>query len=118
MKITNISQKPLTDYEINILKELKSIKREKIVPKATEIQPGTNNWQKDILLNAISNLENNKQVDNSHPLGKLSNAPIESFDEALIELNYFKSPFFKKDASEAQANLKPQDIVSLFSEVV
>jgi hypothetical protein len=53
-------------------------------------------------------------MDNSHPLSKSENAPIESFEEALIELGYFKSPFFKVNASAAQANLKNQDILYLF----
>jgi hypothetical protein len=115
MKITNISQRALNDYEINALLDMKTIKKDKIEPAKPEIQPNKIPWQKDILMSAITSLENNKQLDNNHPLGKLSNAPIESFEEAKIELNYFKTPFYKNSASQAQANLSIQDVLYLFT---
>ena len=72
-------------------------------------------WQKDILMQALDKLENNIQLDNSHPLDKVQSAPIESFEEALIELSFIKSPFFLENASQAQANLKPESVVNLFT---
>lgn len=73
-----------------------------------------NNFSPTALLKTLENLENNKQMDNSHPLKKTENLPIESFEEALIELNYFKTPFFKANASAAQANLRNEDVLYLF----
>lgn len=73
-------------------------------------------WQKNILLSAIEKLENNHQMDNSHPLSKADNVPIETFEEALIELSYFKTNIFRDDAGTAQANLHPENVVSLFTE--
>jgi hypothetical protein len=77
---------------------------------------GINSWQKDILLNAIDMLDNSKQLDNSNPLDRIENSPIETFDEAKAELGYFNTQKFRDEASGAQANLKPQDILYLFTE--
>ena len=89
----------------------------KTVSKAVDkndVKTASPNWQKNILLQALDMLENNIQVGGDHPLDKPSNTPIESFDEALIELSFLKSPTFKEEASAAQANIKPEDILSLF----
>lgn len=75
------------------------------------------NWQKDILLTALDKLENSIQVDDkSHPLGGVQNAPIESFDEALIELKTLVESNFKEYAAVSQANLTPGDILYLFED--
>ena len=61
-------------------------------------------------------IENNIQLDNSKPLDRLENQPIETYDEALIELNWMKTPFFKAQAFGAQANIEAIDVLSLFTE--
>lgn len=74
------------------------------------------NWQKDILLSAINDLENNIQPDNSHPLTRSDYRPIDSYQEALVELKFLNNSTFKSEAGSAQANLSGQDVVSLFTE--
>lgn len=99
---TQISEKSSKSDEINILNKS---------PEASSAQ-----WQKDILLSALDELENNIQDDDNHPLGRLSNAPIESYDEALIELSFLKTPMFQETAAQAQANLSGEDVLYLFRE--
>lgn len=74
----------------------------------------TSAWKKDILMQAIEQLENSKQLDDSHPLDKIESAPIETFGEAIIELHLIHTNDFKKYASAAQANILPQDVLNLF----
>lgn len=81
-----------------------------------EVSSASVSWQKDILLSALDMLENNKQLDDSHPLDRAGNAPIESFDEALIEINFLKSSNFKEQAYGAQANINAKDVLYLFVE--
>lgn len=96
--------------------------KDEIIDKTTKIDRNQNNETEkyetkanlEPLLKTLGHLENNIHLDNSHPLNKPSNAPIESFEEAIIELGYFKTPFFKVNASAAQANLKNQDVLYLF----
>ena len=83
---------------------------------AKENKSSMNNWQKDILLDAISMLENNKQLDDSHPLDKSANIPIETFDEALSELSFIHTDTFANEAAAAQANLTGEDVLYLFTE--
>jgi hypothetical protein len=124
MKITDIRNNNPQDARLPIFKpeELKLQNSEKS-SKSDEInifskssETSSTQWQKDVLLSALDELENNIQDDDNHPLGKLSNAPIESYDEALIELSFLKTPMFKETASEAQANLTGQDVLYLFTE--
>lgn len=107
----------ITNREINSIdSDGPNLERTKKINNQTEnnIKKVNNDFSPGILLKAIENLENNKHLDNSHPLSKIDNAPIESLEEAIIELRYFKSPFFKANASAAQANLKNEDILYLF----
>lgn len=71
-------------------------------------------WQKDILLNALNKLENNVQVDDKSPLNYSTAAPLGTFDDAMKELRSLVDNNFEKFASQAQANLTPQDILHLF----
>lgn len=73
-------------------------------------------WQNEILLSALDMLENSKQIDNSHPLTRADYRPIETFDEAMTELNQTRNGTFAREASGAQANLKSDDVMSLFTE--
>lgn len=118
MQVTNINQGTASAANVAAFKkqELKKAEqaRENSAISNSEPIPPFNSWQKDILLDAISRLENNKQVDNSHPLGKADNRPIETFDEAIIELAGVKSKEFAGTASNAQANIVPQQILDLF----
>lgn len=98
-------------FKSSSIKKYSDLEESNTKDKSSEM----NSWQKDILLDAISMLENNKQVDNSHPLDNISALPIETFEEALIELSYIHSSRFKEEALGAQANLKPEDILYLFT---
>ncbi len=117
MNITTIKHQPLTSRENLAFKNAevlnkKDIQKAEIAPKSTQdIQ-----WQQNVLLDAITSLENNMQTNNNHPLGRADYSPIENFEEALSELPFFSSDIFKSQALGAQANLRPQDIASLFSE--
>lgn len=115
MQITDVRTTPLNLNESSAFKNAEVIRKDS-QPIAKNIQstPASSQWQKDILLDALDMLENNMQVDNNHPLGRADYAPIESFEEALIELSFVRTPFFKAQASQAQANLRNEDIISLF----
>ncbi len=70
-------------------------------------------WQKDILLSALDNLENKIQPANNHPLDKVTNAPIETSEEAMIELSFLNTQIYKDQAYNAQANINVEDVMSL-----
>ncbi len=84
--------------------------------KNRKISSPSSAWQKDILMQAVEKLENNIQTDDSHPLDKKGAAPIESYNEAVIELSLFKNNFDAEQASGAQANISPESILSLFTD--
>lgn len=114
--LSDINTKAYTPKEIN-KNETKTAENTKI--SAQETAENTANkikWQKDILISALDKLENNIQLDNSHPLSEQKNIPIETFDEALIELSFINSSFFKADGSNAQANISATSIIELFSD--
>ncbi len=115
MQITNITK---VEKNLNSSGEL-SIEQVRDTSKSS-IEKGKKgadftSWQKDILLSAINKLENSIQMDDIHPLSRRDAAPIETYEEALIELNYIKSPKFAQEAYQAQANLNPQDVMYLFT---
>jgi hypothetical protein len=115
MQVKDISQKIPGNTE-NIPYAPKTVaKYNKTKDLDTNINPTASTaWQKDILMDAISNLENNVQMDNTHPLSKSINAPIESFREALVELSFIKTPKFLDEALAAQANVNPENVLALF----
>lgn len=114
MEINNVSDVSSQSFEYRIVKSKETKPDEN--KQVNEDNVNLTNWQKDILVQALDNLEKLNDNENSHPLSKSRWAPIESFEEALIELSWIKSPFFKTDAALAQANIKPETIVSLFLE--
>lgn len=117
MNIVKIGEIPAQSYEAKEVskKEVRQNNSEKVSANEKD-QSKKANWQKDILVSALDKLENSIQLDESHPLDNMSNQPIESFDEAKIELSFIKSPFFKEQAAEAQANIEPESILSLFAD--
>jgi len=92
-------------------KELSDLQKDKVQLSSSPI-----NWQKDILLSALDMLENKIKNDDGFPLDKLENRPIETFEEALKELAFLRTNKFRNEASAAQANINPADVVSLFLE--
>lgn len=124
MKITDIRNNSTQDANLHAYKpeELKNInfnkidKSDKLNISTQANETASSQWQRDILLTAIEKMENNLQIDDNHPLGKVSNAPIETFEEALIELSFLKSDKYQNTASLAQANIKAEDIFYLFKE--
>jgi len=114
MKVTDINSKNYTVYEPKELKKSDLKQLNKNNQDKLEINQAPTNWQKEILLDALTMIENNIQLDNNKPLDKLENQPIETFDEALIELNWLKTPFFKAQALGAQANIEAKDVLYLF----
>ncbi|MDQ1267013.1 MAG: hypothetical protein QG635_2166 [Bacteroidota bacterium] len=116
MNITEIRHTPAQTADFKIFSKLDSLQKavEKQAAPAASSQPSVA-WQKDILLQALDMLENSMHLDNSHPLDRVENTPIETFDEAVIELSFLKQPVFLQQASGAQANLKPEDVLPIFS---
>ena len=75
------------------------------------------NWNKEILLQGLDFLENKIQMaNNGSLLDKVENRPIETFMEAIAELNFLKTDLFKSQASKAQANISPQVVYELLTE--
>lgn len=117
MNITRISTNEAQPYYPAVLSKTE-IQKNIENKKETGIENKNNtSWQKDILLNALDNLENKIQSANSHPLDNVANAPIETHDEALIELSFVNNPIFKEQAVDAQANINPEQVLALFLEV-
>ncbi len=116
MNISKIKQQQAMPYAPQVIsrKELNAAKEKQSSDTYDAAAPAS--WQKDILLNALDRLENNIQTDDSHPLDRAGNMPIESFDEALIELSFIKTPMFRAQASGAQANINPEDVAQLFTD--
>ncbi len=118
MNITTIKHQPLTSKETLAFRNAEVLKKSDV--SKTEVAPHTpkeTKWQQNILLDVISDLENNLQPDNNHPLGRADYQPIENLQEALAQMPYFQTDAFKSTASQAQANLRPQDIAALFSDL-
>ena len=118
MKITDIRTGSANPYIPNELRvEDVKLAASKAIGDKIEISKSNNVWQKDILLSALDMLENNMQVKNSaHPLDQTGNQPIETYREALVELrNLINSPKYAHEALGAQANIKNEDILSLFA---
>jgi len=124
MKITDIRNNSTQDANLPVFRpeELSNInsfkieKSDKLNISNLSSETASAQWQRDILLTALDKLENNLQAEDNHPLSKLSNAPIETFEEALFELSFLRSPKFKETASQAQANLKAADVLYLFQD--
>lgn len=116
MKITDINAKTYIPYLPSEVKKGEIKKDSPANQDKLEINASNANWQKDILLDALNMIENNIQLDNNNPLDRPENQPIESYEEALIELQFFNTLTFKHQASKAQANLEPKDVLDLFVE--
>jgi hypothetical protein len=120
MKVTNIQLTPkdsgeIISYNSEIAEKTASVQQSQPAEEVSERKE----WQLDILLDALDRLENNIQLDDNeqssnHPLSVKNFYPIESLEEAMIEISYIKSPFFKSNALEAQANIDAKDVASLF----
>ncbi len=116
MNVTEIRDSGSNPYDLSLFDAIQSepIKAAESVKKEPA-PPSSASWQKKILIDALDKLENNIHLDDSNPLDKLNNSPIESYEEALIELSFIKSPFFKTHASQAQANVNANDVMYLFA---
>jgi len=76
------------------------------------------NWNKEVLMQGLDFLENKIQLANTGSLlDKVENKPIETFEEALLELSFINTELFKSQASKAQANISPQVVFDLLTEV-
>ncbi|MGQ9818458.1 MAG: hypothetical protein ACUVQ1_00820 [Candidatus Kapaibacteriales bacterium] len=71
-------------------------------------------WQVSVLQIAKKYLENIEQMENNHPLGRREYKTIETFEEALKELERVYEPKFMEEAKAAQANLTPEQVLHLF----
>jgi len=113
----NISKISTNQAESYIPRELKvESTRQNTAKSDTDNKQKLNNWQEQILLNAIDKLANNIQVDNSHPLGRPENSPLESYDEAMQLLSEINSESLRNFGSKAQANVSPESFMRLLIE--
>lgn len=119
MEVTRIDSGAVQLFEELMGKRAPSEVREKeltapVEKKQAPKEAPYTSWQKSILLDALDDLEKKRRPDNSHPLSAPENSPIETYEEALIELSYVKSDKFKEEAAGAQANINAGDVLSLF----
>ncbi len=61
-------------------------------------------------------LDNSKQLDNNHPLGRADYKPIETMIEAKSLLGYFNTPEYRNVASNVQANVTHESFMALFAD--
>ena len=112
MRVQEVQKKAVESLE-SALKQSNKL-NEKFNTQNQNVTPPPKNWQRNILLDALGKLEDNLQMDNSNPLNYSKNAPIETYREALKELKYIKTQKFLDEASNAQANINIEDVLSLF----
>lgn len=112
MRVQDVQKKTIEPIE-SALKQTKKVKNGANLQEENIPSPPIN-WQKNILIDALEKLEDNIQVDNSHPLDYSKNAPIETYKEAIKELKFIKTQKFLDEASNAQANININDVLSLF----
>ncbi|MFN3307454.1 MAG: hypothetical protein ACK42Z_09770 [Candidatus Kapaibacteriota bacterium] len=108
--IKNLSNK-LQDFEAI------KINKDKSVSTVDNIQKDTlqlNEWQKNIVDIALKYLHNKNQVENNHPLSQGRFKQIQTFEEAIEELELLRNEKLKQEGLQTQANIQPESIVSLF----
>lgn len=116
MNITTIKHQPLASRETLAFKNAEKLKKSDVEKSTTVAKtPQDANWQQSVLLDVISDLESTFTTNENHPLGRADYRPIDSFEEAISELSMLKGDTFKAQALGAQANLRPQDVADLFS---
>lgn len=121
MDIKNIGNVGNTNYDPFLVEALNIGKKdtthiENKIDTSQNSERTPERWQQEILLDALDALENNIQVDDKSPLFSENAAPIEDYQEALLELRELISNDFEKFAAQAQANLTPGDILYLFED--
>jgi hypothetical protein len=116
MQVKETSLNHVTAYNATALKAGENQKKPSAKSSSTkESSTASASWQKEILMQALDKLENNRQMENIHPLDKRESAPIENYQEALNELDFLNTDTFNSQAGPAQANLNPQDVLYLFA---
>jgi hypothetical protein len=119
MNIPKIKDGDLNPVNINVLKKDLIKEQAKVIAEAPMKTPQEKSLNElEALLDTIGRLENNIQYDEAHPLDFAASAPIETFEEALAELKFIRGDKFKEEAYLAQANIKHDDVVSLFVDEV
>lgn len=115
MKVTEIKSTEIKSQEIQA-KSLKDKQIESKVIQKDKLEINTKSYSpiNALLIDKLELLENNKQLDNTNPLDRPENAPIESFEEAVKVLNLFKSNISPIDLLNAQANLINENVLDLF----
>ena len=116
MEVTHIKHSPVSGYDAEAVKTFEALQGISSNYQQEKVEPSPQSWKKKILLDALDVLENKMQVDNSHPLSSEDYAPIESFEEAIIELSFLRDDNFRKEASSAQANLNPASVLDIFAD--
>ncbi len=115
MQIKRISSDLPEKIDLELFKPQRINQADEVKEQETNKIENHSNWQKNILLDALESLENNIQMDNTHPLDNPMNAPIETYKQALKELKFVKTEKFKNEALNAHSNLNIDNILSLFT---
>ena len=117
MEVTQINHSPVSTMDFDSIRTFEALQDiSKTQIDEEKIEPSPQSWKKKILLDALDVLEDNIQVDNNHPLSREGYIPIESYEEALIEINFLQDSTFKSNASATQANINPASVLELFAD--
>lgn len=122
MKITSINKENFQNIEkfTTLIPRLSQPKPPANVDKniTNSVSADSDNWQLDILSNALDKLANSIQpsTSNNHPLSLVSNYPIDDYTEALNELKKVRIDILSSEGIKAQANLDAINLLELFKD--
>lgn len=120
MKITSINTENSKNFEIYsnyLTKKGKVEDHQNIVNKEVSIDKSNEAyWQSLFLDKALDLMVNNLQSDDSHPLSKKENAPINTFLEALSELDKVNASAIKKDGLEAHFDIDSKNYLDVIAD--
>lgn len=120
MKITSINPENTQKFEIYsnyLTKKGKVENHQTIVNKAINIDKSNESyWQALFLDKALDQMVNNLQNDNSHPLSKKENEPINTYFEALSELQKVNTSTMKNDGLGAHLYIDSKNYLDIIAD--
>ncbi|MGA2296486.1 MAG: hypothetical protein ABSG15_02955 [FCB group bacterium] len=115
MEVKGITDSSISSFRIENLKTNEAVKE--TLNENTDAQnsdTSNSTLKNNLLSDTINKLENNIHMNDIHPLDNKSSLPINSFKEAINELNFIKTDKFKTEALFVHANINPGEILDLF----
>ncbi|GEM_PF-1242167 len=120
MKITSINAENTQKFEIYsnyLTKKGKVENHQSIVNKAVDTDKSNESyWQALFLDKALDQMVNNLQNDNSHPLSKKENEPINTYLEALGELNKINAEAIKGQGLAAHSFIDSKNYLDIIAD--